>query len=65
MRLKAQKRFDDLPKGIHLLRNPDLNKGTAFTEEERGSWIEGSSSSKSSLYPGANEQGFRKHKAKT
>ncbi|MEJ5301397.1 MAG: NAD-dependent malic enzyme [Thermodesulforhabdaceae bacterium] len=34
-KMKAQRRLDNLPKGIHLLRNPDLNKGTAFTEEER------------------------------
>lgn len=34
-RIKFQRKFDELPKGIHLLRNPELNKGTAFTEKER------------------------------
>lgn len=34
-KIKFQQKFDELPKGIHILRNPDLNKGTAFTEKER------------------------------
>ncbi|SFM97085.1 NAD-dependent malic enzyme [Thermodesulforhabdus norvegica] len=33
--IKRQKRLDELPKGIELLRNPDFNKSTAFTEKER------------------------------
>ncbi|SMC21317.1 malate dehydrogenase (oxaloacetate-decarboxylating)(NADP+) [Desulfacinum hydrothermale DSM 13146] len=34
-RMARQKRLDEIPKGIALLRNPDFNKGTAFTEEEK------------------------------
>jgi malate dehydrogenase (oxaloacetate-decarboxylating)(NADP+) len=34
-RMERQRRLDQIPKGIALLRNPDYNKGTAFTEEEK------------------------------
>jgi malate dehydrogenase (oxaloacetate-decarboxylating)(NADP+) len=34
-RMGRQRRLDQVPKGIALLRNPDYNKGTAFTEEEK------------------------------
>lgn len=34
-RLKVQGRMVNLPTGLDLLRDPALNKGTAFTEEER------------------------------
>jgi len=34
-RMGRQRRLDQIPKGIALLRNPDYNKGTAFTEEEK------------------------------
>jgi malate dehydrogenase (oxaloacetate-decarboxylating)(NADP+) len=34
-RLKLQSRLRDFPTGLALLRDPVLNKGTAFTEEER------------------------------
>ncbi len=33
--MERQRRLDQIPKGIALLRNPDYNKGTAFTEEEK------------------------------
>ncbi len=35
-RMKLQSRLRDFPTGVALLRNPALNKGTAFTEQERG-----------------------------
>jgi malate dehydrogenase (oxaloacetate-decarboxylating)(NADP+) len=35
LREKEQIRVIDIPTGIDLLREPSLNKGTAFTEEER------------------------------
>ena len=34
-RMKFQSRMSGFPTGVALLRNPDLNKGTAFTEAER------------------------------
>ena len=34
-RMRIQNRIKDLPKGLALLRDPALNKGTAFTEAER------------------------------
>lgn len=34
-RMRIQNRINDLPKGLALLRDPALNKGTAFTEAER------------------------------
>jgi len=34
-KMKLQRRLRDFPTGVALLRNPALNKGTAFTEEER------------------------------
>ena len=34
-RMKLQSRLRDFPTGLALLRDPVLNKGTAFTEEER------------------------------
>ena len=34
-KLQAQASFPDVPHGIDLLGRPELNKGTAFTEEER------------------------------
>lgn len=34
-RMMIQNRIRDFPKGYALLRDPDLNKGTAFTREER------------------------------
>ena len=34
-RMKFQSRMSGFPTGVALLRNPDLNKGTAFTEVER------------------------------
>ncbi|MGA2936528.1 MAG: NAD-dependent malic enzyme [Syntrophobacteraceae bacterium] len=34
-RMKLQSRLRDFPTGVALLRDPALNKGTAFTEEER------------------------------
>jgi len=34
-RMKLQSRLRDFPTGLALLRDPALNKGTAFTEEER------------------------------
>lgn len=34
-RIHAQKRLNGLPTGFSLLRDPALNKGTAFTQEER------------------------------
>ena len=33
--LKAQPKSRDLPRGVAILRDPTLNKGTAFTEGER------------------------------
>ncbi len=36
-RVKLQNRISSFPTGVDLLRNPALNKGTAFTEEERDS----------------------------
>ena len=34
-KIKLQRRLRDFPTGVALLRDPALNKGTAFTEEER------------------------------
>ncbi len=34
-RMKLQSRLRDFPTGLALLRDPALNKGTAFTEQER------------------------------
>lgn len=34
-RLLAQKRMQGIPTGINLLRDPNFNKGSGFTEEER------------------------------
>ncbi len=34
-RMKLQSRLRDFPIGLALLRDPALNKGTAFTEQER------------------------------
>jgi hypothetical protein len=34
-RRKIWSRSDSIPHGVELLRDPVLNKGTAFTEEER------------------------------
>ncbi len=35
LKRKKQAPVSDMPTGVNLLRNPALNKGTAFTEEER------------------------------
>ena len=33
--MNAHSGFSDLPRGVAVLRDPTLNKGTAFTEAER------------------------------